>query len=176
MGVINKVEVPTEWCAPMIFVSKTNGQVRICVDLTKLNANIRREFHPLPDVEIHDKRLHQVLKHLEKGNITLNKEKCEFNESQIKIIGNIVNSNGISPDPNKGKAVVDLPAPRNISQIRSFLGIVNQFSKFTDHLADKTKPIRDLLVEKNSWSWGATQKNAFQEIKKCLISTSVLAL
>ena len=264
MGVIRKVEVPTEWCAPMVVVPKANGQVRICVDLTKLNANIKREFHPLPAVdftlgklgdarvfskldansafwqralaeeskllttfitpwgrfcferlpygistgsgqfqkvmmetleglegvecqiddivvhgrtqEIHDKRLHQVLDSLEKANITLNLDKCEFNKSQIKILGNIVSSNRISPDPEKVKAIADLPSPRNISQTRSFLGMVNQLSKFTDHLADKTKPIRDLLSEKNSWSWGQAQDKAFKQIKQCLISPPVLAL
>ena len=41
----------TEWFAPMTVVPKANGQVRICMDLTKLNANIKREFHPLPDVD-----------------------------------------------------------------------------------------------------------------------------
>ena len=265
MGVIRKVEVPTEWCAPMVVVPKANGQVRICVDLAKLNASIKREFHPLPAADftlgklgdarvfskldanysafwqralaeeskllttfitpwgrfcferipygistgseqfqkvmmetleglegvecqiddivvhgrtqgIHDKRLHQVLDSLEKANITLNLDKCEFNKSQIKILGNIVSSNGISPDPEKVKAIADLPAPRNISQTRSFLGMVNQLSKFTDHLADKTKPIRDLLSEKNFWSWGQAQDKAFKQIKQCLISPPVLAL
>ena len=264
MGVIRKVEVPTEWCARMVVVPKANGQVRICVDLTKLNANIKREFDPLPAVdftlgklgdarvfskldansafwqrtlaeeskllttfitpwgrfcferlpygistgseqfqkvmmetleglegdecqiddivvhgrtqEIHDKRLHQVLDRLETANITLNLDKCEFIKSQIKILGNIVSYNGISPDPEKVKAIADLPAPRNISQTRSFLGMVNQLSKFTDHLADKTKPIRDLLSEKNSWSWGQAQDKAFKQIKQCLISPPVLAL
>ena len=87
-----------------------------------------------------------------------------------------MSSNGISPDPEKVKAIADLPAPRNISQTRSFLGMVNQLSKFTDHLADKTKPIRDLLSEKNSWSWGQAQDKAFKQIKQCLISPPVLAL
>ena len=54
--------------------------------------------------------------------------------------------------------------------------MVNQLSKFTDHLADKTKPIRDLLSEKNSWSWGQAQDKAFKQIKQCLISPPVLAL
>ena len=115
--------------------------------------------------EIHDKRLHQVLNSLEKANITLNLDKCEFNKSLMKILANIVSSNGISPDPEKVKAISDLPAPRNISQTRSFLGMVNQLSKFTDHLADKTKPIRDLLSEKNFWSWGQAQDKAFKQIK-----------
>ena len=51
LGVISQVEDPTEWCAGMVVVPKANGQVRICVDLTKLNENVCRERHQLPAVE-----------------------------------------------------------------------------------------------------------------------------
>ena len=51
LGVISRVEDPTEWCAGMVVVPKANGQVRICVDLTKLNENVCRERHQLPAVE-----------------------------------------------------------------------------------------------------------------------------
>ena len=54
--------------------------------------------------------------------------------------------------------------------------MVNQLSKFTEHLVDKTMPLRDLLSKKNSWTWGHAQKSAFREIKECLISPPVLAL
>ena len=51
MGVIKRVDEPTDWCAPMVVVPKPSGKVRICVDLTELNANIKREVHPLPSVD-----------------------------------------------------------------------------------------------------------------------------
>ena len=51
LGVICKVDEPTEWCAGMVVVPKSNGQVRICVDLTKLSQNVCRERHILPSVE-----------------------------------------------------------------------------------------------------------------------------
>ena len=51
MGVIKRVDEPTDWCTPMFVVPKPSGEVRICVDLTKLNANIKREVHPLPSVD-----------------------------------------------------------------------------------------------------------------------------
>ena len=113
---------------------------------------------------------------LEKANITLNLDKCEFNESQIKILGTIVSSKGIIHDPEKVEAIADLHAPKTISQIKSFLGMINQFSKFTDHPADKTKLIRDLLSKNNSWSRGQAVGKAFKQMKHCLIFLSVLAL
>lgn len=51
LGVISKVEQPTDWCAGMVPVPKPNSEVRICVDLTKLNQSVQREKHMLPSVE-----------------------------------------------------------------------------------------------------------------------------
>ena len=51
LGVIAKVQQATDWCAGMVVVPKSNGKVRICVDLTKLNASVCRERHILPSVE-----------------------------------------------------------------------------------------------------------------------------
>ena len=51
LGVIEKVEDPTEWCAGMVVVPKAGGRVRICVDLTKLNESVCRERHLLPAVD-----------------------------------------------------------------------------------------------------------------------------
>ena len=51
LGVIESVETPTQWCAVMVVIPKTNGRVRICVDLTKLNEDVYREHHPLPAVD-----------------------------------------------------------------------------------------------------------------------------
>ena len=51
MGIITRVNQPTDWCSGMVVVPKSNGKVRICVDMTKLNENVRRERHVLPSVE-----------------------------------------------------------------------------------------------------------------------------
>ncbi|OXA53834.1 Transposon Tf2-6 polyprotein [Folsomia candida] len=49
--VIEPVDEPTEWCAPVVIAPKSNGDIRVCVDLTKLNRNVEREFHMMPVVE-----------------------------------------------------------------------------------------------------------------------------
>eukprot|EP00731_Ephydatia_muelleri_P036384 Em0245g3a len=52
LGVISKVETPTEWCAGMVVVpKKSSGSIRICVDLRPLNENVMREKFPLPKVD-----------------------------------------------------------------------------------------------------------------------------
>ena len=48
LGVISKIEEPTDWCAPCVVVPKKSGQIRVCIDFTSLNRAVRREYHPLP--------------------------------------------------------------------------------------------------------------------------------
>ena len=50
-GIIRRIDEPTEWCAGMVVVPKSNGDVRVCGDFTKLNHSIQRERHILPSVE-----------------------------------------------------------------------------------------------------------------------------
>ena len=51
-GVISKIYEPTDWCSEMVVVPEANGDIRICVDLTKLNGSVCREHHVMPSVEL----------------------------------------------------------------------------------------------------------------------------
>ena len=62
IGVISKVDQPTVWCAPMVVTPKQNGEVRICVDLTKLNKTVLREAYPLPSVDFTIGKLSKSIK------------------------------------------------------------------------------------------------------------------
>ena len=124
--------------------------------------------------EEHDRRLEAVLQRLSNANVTLNADKCVFNVASVQFLGQIVGPDGIKPDPAKVRAVLEMPAPNNQHEVRSFLGMVNQFSKFTNNLTDMTKPIRELLVKNTVWTWGPPQKDAFDKIKKALTSIPIL--
>ena len=91
-------------------------------------------------------------------------------------LGHVISSNGIELDPEKVKAIADLPPPTNMQEVRTFLGMVNQLSKFSDHLADETKSIRELLLKGNQWTWGNAQHKAFEQIKVDLAKAPVPAL
>ena len=53
--------------------------------------------------------------------------------------------------------------------------MVNQLSKFSPNVAEKTQPLRDLLSKRNMWIWGEAQKKAFQEVKEALSTRPLLA-
>jgi len=96
--------------------------------------------------------------------------------SKVKFLGHVISLNGLEVDPDKVKAIADLPPPKNVQEVRMFLGMVNQLSKFSDHLADKTESIRELLLKGNQWTWGNAQQKAFEQIKVDLARAPVLAL
>ncbi|PIK37700.1 hypothetical protein BSL78_25470 [Apostichopus japonicus] len=129
-----------------------------------------------PNQDLHDARLGEVLNRLDKAGMTLNKAKCEISKKSIQFVGHIVSDNGILPDPEKTKALRDMPRPENIHDVRRFLGIVNQFSKFSPKLSDLSQPIRELLQKDKQWVWNEPQERSFNEIKLECLSGTCLAL
>ena len=94
--------------------------------------------------------LKKVLSRLEGLEMTLNTKKCQFAQTSVKFLSHVVDSSGIQPDPSKVYAIFNVPAPEKVGDVRRFLGMVNQLNKFTPHLAETTKPLRDLLVKGNA--------------------------
>ena len=123
----------------------------------------------------HDERLRKTLSRLQSAGVTLN-DKCEFSKSKIKFLGQIIESAGVSPDPDKVSAVKSMKEPRNVSEVRRFLGMTNHLGKFMPHLAEKTHPLRELIKKSNMWTWGPQQQQAFDSIKEDLTTPPGLAL
>lgn len=124
----------------------------------------------------HDSHLISVLDKIKASGATLNEDKCQFSKKSIKFLGHIIDGNGIRPDPDKVRAIVEMTSPVNVTEVRRFLGMVHQMSKFSPHLADKAKPLRDLVSPKNQWVWTENQQHAFETIKHELSSQPVLTL
>ena len=124
----------------------------------------------------HNQRLEAVLMRLVEPGVTLNLDKCQFSTDRIKFLGHVISSCGIEADTEKLQAIADLPPPQSVQEVRTFLGTLNQLSKFSEHLANKTKSIRDLLHKGNQLTWGSEQQKAFEQIKSDLTRTPVLAL
>ena len=128
------------------------------------------------DQSTHDQRLKAVLDRLQSRGVTLNREKCSFNQRRLKFLGHMIDGQGISADPDKIAAIRDMEPPSNLSELRRFLGMTTQLGKFSPNLADLTQPLRELLHRKNSWLWGPAQEKAFVLVKDELTKPSVLLL
>ena len=72
-------------------------------------------------------RLKAALERVQRAGVTLNKEKCEFGKEKLTFLGHLVDSQRIQADPKKTKAVREMNQPENVSELRRFLGMVNQW-------------------------------------------------
>ena len=105
----------------------------------------------------HDQRLR---KRLQEAGVTLNAEKCQFSKKSVKFLGHVVDHTGICPNPDKVTAIRRVRTPGNVGDVRCFLGMVNQMSKFSPKLAEETQPLREVFVKDNEWVWGEPQQRS----------------
>ena len=94
-----------------------------------------------PDQATHDRRLLAVLECLLRKGITLNPTKCSFNQTHLKFLEHMVDAIGVSIDPDKVKALRNMPEPTSATELRRFLGMTNQLAKFLPYLAGLTEPL-----------------------------------
>lgn len=81
----------------------------------------------------------------------------------------------ITPDPIKIEAITNLQPPRNASEVRSFLGMLNYLTKFPPNLAGQKQPFRELILKDTEWSWTAKHQHPFNHVKKQLSKAKSLS-
>ncbi|XP_031335291.1 uncharacterized protein K02A2.6-like [Photinus pyralis] len=128
------------------------------------------------DSEEHDSRLDAVLKRLRKTGWTLNKSKCEFRKNTITLLGHVVSKEGVVPDPSKAKAILEMPVPTNVTELKRFLGMINFLGKFVPNLSSIAQPLYELLRHDKDWYWGEEQAKALKSVKRAIAEPPVLAL
>ena len=105
----------------------------------------------------HIKNPEEVLIRLKKAGLRLKKQKCSFMLPSVDYLGHSVTPEGLQPTKEKIRAITDAPVPTNLAQLRSFLGLVNYYSKFLPQLATILAPLYSLLQRNNKWHWGDKQ-------------------
>ena len=107
--------------------------------------------------------------------MTLNAEKCKFKETELIYLGHKLTVNGIEPDENKIKSILEMPKPEDKKDVPRLLGLINYVGKFIPNLSELTAPLRELLVKNKPWQWGKSQNQSFERIKELLVSKKCLA-
>ena len=123
----------------------------------------------------HDARVRAVLFRIQRAGLTLNIQKCEFSQGRLKVLGHIVDAQGVHADPEKTRAIGHFPTPTTVTELQRFMGMVYQLGKFVLGLADITAPLRHLLRKDSTWYRDEAQQTAFQQVKEKLASPEILA-
>ena len=123
----------------------------------------------------HLRNLENVLKRLHEYGLSVNKNKCEFFKDQIEYCGYVVDCFGVHKSKSKINAIVKCKTPANVSDLRSFLGLVNYYHKFLLNLSTVLHPLYELLEKNAQFVWSANCQNAFEEVKTLISSDLVRA-
>ncbi|XP_036815479.1 uncharacterized protein LOC118943635 [Oncorhynchus mykiss] len=122
----------------------------------------------------HLANLEEVLKRLKEYGLQANLKKCEFFKDKIVFCGHEIDCNGLHKTQDKIEAVVQAPRPQNITEVRSFTGLINYYRRFLPNLSAVLQPLNQLLEKNRTWRWTEQCENAFLEAKRLITSEQVL--
>jgi len=139
-------------------------------------ANIADDIvvHGKDTVE-HDERLARVFQRLTEVGLTLNKEKCQLQMNRLEFMGHLLTDRGVGPTEARVEAVLKAREPTSVSEVRSFLGLVNFSAKFIPNMATVAEPLRKLCRQNVRFEWEQEQREAFSELKSRLANAETLA-
>ena len=113
----------------------------------------------------HDEAVYKVLKWCQDVKLKLNKKKCDFRCTSIPFFGEVVSRQGVKPDPEKLRALTEMPVSKNKKELQAFLGIINYLNKFSPGMSEVCEPLRNLLSSKMTWTWNASYQQLFDKAK-----------
>ncbi|GFV93573.1 retrovirus-related Pol polyprotein from transposon 297 [Trichonephila clavipes] len=124
--------------------------------------------------EQHIEDLRMVFDRLKKFKLCANRKKCKFVCSRVKYLGLWITPKGIEVDQDKTAAIQNIPSPRNLKQLQSFLQTCSWYRKFIPNFSDIARPFSNWSKKSTAWKWTEIEQQAFQTLKQCLITPPIL--
>ena len=118
--------------------------------------------------------MRQVFTICRKYGISLNPKKSLFGLEEGKLLGHIISKDVIRIDPYRIQAILQVPHPRNIKELQSFLGKINFLRRFIPNLAELTRLLKNMLKKDSKVKWTMEARQAFEDINRALTNTPVL--
>jgi hypothetical protein len=129
-------------------------------------------------LEEHERDVRAVFQRLREAGLYVKKSKCELFMHEIEFLGHHVGRQGLRVMSDKVDAVQQWPKPRNVSELRSFLGLAGYYRRFIEGFSRRAAPLHDLThtADGQTFTWATAHQTAFDDIKAALKSAPVLAL
>ena len=124
-----------------------------------------------------DDHLHHlslVIDRLTKAGLKLKPSKCHFISQEVQYLGHLLTPEGIRPNPDRVAAVRDYPTPRNVKEVRQFLGLASYYRRFVKNFAKTAQPLHNLTQKGAVFCWTPGCEEAFQQLKQRLIESPIL--
>ena len=135
----------------------------------------------LDDIIIFSKNELQHLEHLEavfsclrEARLKMKRSKCDFFKREIHYLGHLTSTEGISPLPNKLDCIQHMPVPKNMKEIKQFLGLTDYYRKFVPRFADISRPLTTLTIKDQKFKWTPACQKSFDLLKETLCGEPIL--
>lgn len=125
--------------------------------------------------EKHLEVLEELFKRLKEAGLTLNREKCEFCRPELRYLGYCVNSSGLLVDPQKVEAILKIPSPKNVKEVRQIVGLASWYRRFIPSFSTLCDPLTRLTRKNVPFHWDETCEEALNNLKQHLVSAPILA-
>lgn len=126
------------------------------------------------DDDDHDRILRTLLERARAKQVKFNRSKLQLKVKEARYCGHLLTPDGVQADPDKVKAIQDMPAPTDAKGVQRFIGMVNYLSKFVPSFSSLTEPLRALQKTGVEWTWTSVHQQAFEAIKAKIASAPVL--
>ncbi|CAG2215885.1 unnamed protein product [Mytilus edulis] len=125
--------------------------------------------------EDHIGDLNEVFNRLATAGLKLGPKKCSFAQSSCVFLGHLISKDGIQPPADRVSAVLDMPSPTSVKDLRRAIGLFNWFRKYIQNFSAEVDPMTKLLKKSVKFKWGIEQEQAFKKVKTLLANSPVLA-
>jgi len=122
----------------------------------------------------HNRKFHKLAERLRSANLRLQPDKCEFLRKEVTYLGHVINETGVKPDPKKVEAVLNFPRPKNVKNIKQFLGLAGYYRRFLNNFSKTARPLTALLKKDEPFVWQEPQETAFVTLRNQLCTEPLL--
>ena len=126
-------------------------------------------------LEEHWKHLDLVLERLEKAGLKLQPTKCHFIRTEVEYLGHVISPEGLKTNEKLVAAVKEFPTPKDLKELRRFLGLSSYYRRFIPQFAKLAGPLHDLTRDGVAFNWTESHRKAFELIKQRLVKAPVLS-
>lgn len=158
--------------APAIFQAMMNELFYECFDFCLPYLDDLIIFSKT--IEEHENHLSQVCSILSANNLFAKPSKCLFFQKKIAILGYVIDTSGTHMESDKIESIATWPVPRNVKELRSFLGFINFYRDFIPSYAKILQPLFSLLKSDATFTWTDVESSAFVSIKAAFAKSSML--
>ena len=131
---------------------------------------------PANDLEELRKKTKRVLSVLLTNDLFVKPEKCEFEKEEVEFLGIVIKPGTLNMAKDKLKGILEWPTPKNVKNIRQFLGFCNFYRRFIPNFANISHPLNVLTRSRQPWNWSESQETAFRTLKNIFSKEPTLLL